>query len=61
MRGGSSRSCRPVGMWSRGDSLLLRYVRYGKVPAGVRVKVPVTDGRPVRGQADRDWAMRDER
>ena len=66
-------------MWSRGASVLLRYIRYGKVrlaepqillqdddglvatylPAGTPAKVPVTDGRPLRGQADRDWGMRD--
>jgi Protein of unknown function (DUF402) len=29
------------------------------LPVGTHSKVPVWDGRPIRGQADRDWEMRD--
>jgi Protein of unknown function (DUF402) len=29
------------------------------LPLGTPVKVPISDGRPIRGQADRDWELRD--
>jgi hypothetical protein len=67
-------------VWSRGDTVLFRFVRYGKVrmatpmvvvqdrpdlvalylPVGTPAKRPVWDGRPIRGQADRDWLLRDQ-
>ena len=67
-------------MWSRGDTALLRFIRYGKVrrasphvviedspelvvlhiDAGTPAALAVSDGRPIRGQADRDWALRRE-
>jgi hypothetical protein len=66
-------------MWSSGGTVLLCFVRYGKVrratphvlvqdtdglvvlhvPVGVHGKIAVWDGSPLRGQADRDWALRD--
>jgi len=66
-------------MWSRGDTAVLRFIRYGQVrraaaavlvedsdelvalhvPVGAAAKVAVWDGSPLRGQADRTWALRD--
>ena len=66
-------------MWSSGDGVLLRFIRFGQVrmavphilvqdepdlvvtylPVGTPAKMPVQAGRPIRGQADRDWELRD--
>jgi Protein of unknown function (DUF402) len=66
-------------MWSKGESALLRFIRYDQVrrataavvvedsdglvalhvPVGAPAKVAVWEGSPIRGQADRTWALRD--
>jgi hypothetical protein len=67
------------GMWSSGDNVLLRYIRFDAVrgafphvvaaddgdlvalhlPVGAVCKRPVSDGSPIRGQADREWELYD--
>ena len=66
-------------MWSKGDTALLRFVRYGRVrrvfphvvvadsgdlvalhvAPGTPGKVAEWHSSPIRGQADREWAMKD--
>jgi len=66
-------------VWSPGDVVAVRFIRYGQVrratphivvaddgdlaalhvPVGAVGKSAVSDGSPIRGQADRRWTLRD--